>query len=108
MFFEIIIKDENTPSQTNFLGVTIDTENGSSNPKVRKALNASFNLLDIIQFVKVTKFKLNMTMFDYFWQVIVGNTRVHLVSRVLEWFGYEGEIKEQRKNFIRMLKRNGF
>ncbi|CCV02152.1 hypothetical protein IIV25_134R [Invertebrate iridovirus 25] len=106
-FENIILNGTNTPSKTNFLGITIDTENGSNNPKVRKALNASFNLLDITQFVKVTKFKLNMTMFDYFWQVVVGNTRVHLVSRVLEWFGYTGEIKEQRKNFIRMLKRNG-
>ncbi|ADO00415.1 hypothetical protein WIV_gp072 [Wiseana iridescent virus] len=92
--------------KTNFLGVTIDIENGSNNPQVLKALNSSFKLLDVVEFVKVTKFKLNLTMFDYFWQVVIGNTRVHLASRVLEWFGYEGEIKEQRKNFIRMLKRN--
>lgn len=70
---KIILSDTNTPFKTNFLGVTIDPENGSSNPKIRKALNASTQLLDIIEFVKVTKFKLNMTMFDYFWQVVVGN-----------------------------------
>jgi hypothetical protein len=62
----------NTPSKTNFLGVIIDTENGSNNPKINKALNRSYKLLDIMEFVKVTKFKLNMTMFDYFWQVVVG------------------------------------
>lgn len=45
----------------NFLGVAIDTENGSNNPKIRKALNASFNLLDITQFIKVTKFKCLIT-----------------------------------------------
>jgi hypothetical protein len=45
--------------KTNFLGVTIDTENGSSNPKIRKALDKSFKLLDIMEFIKVTKFKLN-------------------------------------------------
>jgi hypothetical protein len=61
------------PSTTSFLGVVIDTENGSSNPKINKALDKSFSLLDIMEFVKVTKFKLNMTMFDYFWQVVVGN-----------------------------------
>ena len=26
-----------------------------------------------MQFIKITKFGLNMTMFDYFWQVVVGN-----------------------------------
>jgi hypothetical protein len=93
--------------QTKFLGVTIDTENGSSNPKINKALNQIFKLLDILEFIEVTKFKLNMTMFDYFWQVVVGNTRVHLASRVLEWFGYDGEIREQKRLFLRMLKNNG-
>jgi hypothetical protein len=48
------------------LGVTIDTENGSNNPKINKALNKSFKLLNIMEFIEVTKFKLNMTMFDYF------------------------------------------
>jgi hypothetical protein len=59
-----------------------------------------------MKFIEVTKFKLNMTMFDYFWQVVVGNHRVYLTPMVLKWFGYEGEIKEQRKNFIKMLQRN--
>lgn len=92
--------------KTNFLGITIDTENGSSNPKVRKALDSSFKLLDITQFVEVTKFKLNMVMFDYFWQVVIGNQYVHLSSLVLEWFGYEGVIRDQKQAFIKMLKRN--
>ena len=67
-----ISNGENT-IQTNFLGVVIDTENGTSNLKIRKALDKSFKLLDIMEFVKVTKFKLNMTMFDYFWQVMACN-----------------------------------
>ena len=50
----------------NFLGVTIDIENGSSDPRIKKALDKSFKLLDIMEFIKVTKFKLNMAMFDYF------------------------------------------
>ncbi|ADO00369.1 hypothetical protein WIV_gp026 [Wiseana iridescent virus] len=95
-----------TSNNTNFLGIVIDTENGSNNPKINKALNASFDLLDIMKFVEVTKFKLNTTMFDYFWQVVVGNRRVHLSPMVLTWFGYEGEIKEQKKAFIKMLQRN--
>ncbi|CCV01837.1 hypothetical protein IIV22_160R [Invertebrate iridescent virus 22] len=92
--------------KTDFLGVTIDTENGSSNPKINKALSASFQLLDIMEFVKVTKFKLNMTMFDYFWQVVVGNHSVHLVTMIFKWFGYEGELKEQKRNFKKMLRNN--
>jgi hypothetical protein len=102
----------------NFLGVKIDTENGSSNPKIRKALDKSFQLLDIMKFIEVTKFKLNMTMFDYFWQVVVGNVTHTLVGMsVLKWFGYDGsrrnhrlvkpsEYYKQRQNFKKMLINN--
>ncbi|CCV02190.1 hypothetical protein IIV25_172R [Invertebrate iridovirus 25] len=99
-------KDMAESQKTNFLGVVIDPKNGSNNPKVRKALNTSFDLLDITQFIEVTKFKLNMVMFDYFWQIVVGMTNSHLTSSVLEWFGYEGEYYTQKQNFIKMLKRN--
>jgi hypothetical protein len=96
----------NTPSKTNFLGVIIDTENGSNNPKINKALNRSYKLLDIIEFVKVSKFKLNMTMFDYFWQVVVGNQCLHVSTLILEWFGYEGDFRKQKEAFMKILKRN--
>lgn len=69
-------------TKTNFLGVIIDTENGSSNPKINKSLNKSLTLLDIMKFIEVTKFKL------------------------LEWFGYEGEYRKQRQNFKKMLQNN--
>ncbi|ADO00348.1 hypothetical protein WIV_gp006 [Wiseana iridescent virus] len=98
--------DSNT-NVTNFLGITIDNENGSNNRKINKALNSSFKLLDIIKFVEVTKFKINTLMFDYFWQVIVGNITYTPVSiSVLEWFGYTGEYYKQRQNFKKMLKNN--
>lgn len=35
-------------TKTNFLGVVIDTEKGSSNPKINKALNYSFQDLENI------------------------------------------------------------
>jgi MSV199 domain/GIY-YIG catalytic domain len=31
---------------------------------------------------------------------------IHVSSRVLEWFGYEGEYRLQKRNFIKMLKNN--
>jgi hypothetical protein len=93
-------------TKTTFMGVTIDAENGPTNPQLRKALDKSFHLLDILEFVKVTEFELNMVMFDYFWQIVVGNTRNHIGTRVLEWFGYEGEIRTQKCKFMEMLKRN--
>ncbi|ADO00389.1 hypothetical protein WIV_gp046 [Wiseana iridescent virus] len=100
-------KEENmSSSSTNFLGITINTENGTSNSKIRKALDASFKLLDIMEFVKITKFKLNMVMFDYFWQVVVGNQCSMVTTPILEWFGYEGDFRIQRQNFKRMLKNN--
>ena len=91
---------------TTFLGVTIDTINGSLDFKIKKALKRSASLLDIMKFIEVTKFKLNMTMFDYFWQVLVGNQCSLITTLVLEWFGYEGDIRSQRQNFKRMLKNN--
>jgi hypothetical protein len=100
------MSEQNNMVKTTFLGVTIDLENGSSNPKIRKALDKSFQLLDIMKFIEVAKFKLNMTMFDYFWQVVVGNTRTMIGTRVLEWFGYEGEYRKQRQNFKLLLKNN--
>ena len=93
-------------TKTTFLGVTIDTENGSSNPKINKALLKGTSLLDIMTFIEVVDFKLNMTMFDYFWQVVVGAHSVHVDTMVLEWFGYEGEYKAQKRNFKKMLTNN--
>jgi transcriptional regulator with XRE-family HTH domain len=91
---------------TTFLGVTIDTINGPFDFKIKKALNRSASLLNIMDFIKVTKFRLNMTMFDYFWQVVVGNTPGHVARRVLEWFGYDGDYSEQKRLFTRMLNNN--
>ncbi|CCV02164.1 hypothetical protein IIV25_146L [Invertebrate iridovirus 25] len=47
-----------------------------------------------------------MVMFDYFWQVMIGNRCSLITTPVLEWFGYEGEFRIQRQNFKRMLKNN--
>jgi hypothetical protein len=32
--------------------------------------------------------------------------KIHLGTSVFEWFGYEGDLTDQRQNFVRMLKRN--
>jgi len=94
---------------TTFMGVVIDPK-GPSNPMIIKALAEGHCLLDICKFIEVTGFKLNMVMFDYFWQVMIGNTGTLqgtlLGTSVLEWFGYEGEYKKQKQNFIKMLKNN--
>jgi hypothetical protein len=91
---------------TTFLGVTIDTINGSSDLRIKKALEKSASLLNIMEFIKVTKFKLNMVMFDYFWQVVIGNRSSHVARPILEWFGYDGEYYTQIHSFKKMLKRN--
>ncbi|CCV02364.1 hypothetical protein IIV30_169R [Invertebrate iridescent virus 30] len=31
---------------------------------------------------------------------------IHVTRRILKWFGYEGELKEQKRNFKKMLKNN--
>ncbi|CCV02252.1 hypothetical protein IIV30_057R [Invertebrate iridescent virus 30] len=92
---------------TNLLGIIIDTKNGPTHPKINKALNASFKLLDITKFIEITEFKLNMVMFDYFWQIVVGQvTGLHVSTSILQWFGYTGEYKAQKDAFLRILKRN--
>jgi hypothetical protein len=45
----ISITDESVTSCISFLGVAIDTENGSSDPQIKKALDKSFKLLDIME-----------------------------------------------------------
>jgi len=60
---------EHVVEQTTFLEIKVDEVNGPSDPRVKKALKRTASLIDILEFIKVTKFKLNMTMFDYFWQV---------------------------------------
>jgi hypothetical protein len=37
---------------------------------------------------------------------MIGNTRTHLGTRVLEWFGYEGQYRTRKQKFVSMLKRN--
>jgi hypothetical protein len=96
----------NQNNQKNFMGVVINPK-GPTNPIVLKALAyPSSTIIGIAKFVEVTDFKLNMVMFDYFWQVVVGSTSSAITTRVLEWFGYEGDFKIQKQNFIRMLKNN--
>jgi MSV199 domain len=110
-FFEIIHTNkqmdsiQNNETMTSFMGVTLSKE-GSVDPRITKALNSSGSLLDILKFIEVTEFDLNKVMFDYFWQVMIGNTPIHLGRCVLEWFGYEGEIFSQKQKFVSMLKRN--
>ena len=64
--------------QTSFMGVSIN-DDGPQNLIILKALaHPSPTVLGIDKFIEVTDFKLNMVMFDYFWQVMVGNTGLHL------------------------------
>ena len=97
--------DTITPQETTFLGIKIDTINGPSDPRIVKALDQGYQLLDILKFIEVVDFKLNMVMFDYFWQVVVGNTPSLIGRSVLEWFGYEGEYFNQKKCFHTCISR---
>ena len=45
-------------------------------------------------------------MTNWFWQIMVNNRRSHVGSSVLEWFGYEGLERTQKRKFIEMLRRN--
>jgi hypothetical protein len=48
-----------------FMGVGF-SENGPSDPRISKALEKTYALLDIMEFVKVTKFELNEVILTIF------------------------------------------
>ncbi len=44
-------------------------------------------------------------MTNWFWQIMVNNHCAHVGTVVLEWFGYEGDLRTQKRKFID-IKRN--
>ena len=81
-------------------------EETKTNHLVKKALDSSVVLLDIFKFIDVTKFEVDPIMTNWFWQVMVENHCAHVGTVVLEWFGYEGDERTQKRKFVDMLKRN--
>ena len=75
--------------------------------RVMKALERSscYSKLSIDEFIRVTGFKVDELMFNYFWQIIAKRRNIYINSTVLKFIGYEGEEKFQRRNFIAFLKR---
>lgn len=92
-----------TNDEASFMGVSSIEE---PCPMVKKALDASQIRLDIFEFIKVTGFKINPVMVSHLWQTMVKNAWVHVHPTLFELFGYEGPQNEQRKNFLRFVKRN--
>ncbi len=39
-------------------------------------------------------------MTNWFWQIMVNNHCAHVGTVVLEWFGYEGDLRTQKRKFI--------
>lgn len=89
--------------QCNIFGVQNQSE---PDPLIKKALNSSIKLLDIFKFIEITNFEINPIMTNWFWQIMVNNHCAHVGTVVLEWFGYEGDLRTQKRKFIDMLKRN--
>jgi MSV199 domain/Protein of unknown function (DUF3627) len=76
--------------------------------RVTTALAHSFIKLSIQEFIEVSGFKIDTMMLNYFWQVMTKRQWVHMHPLVLEFLGYDGSIIDQRKNFIRYLKRQDY
>lgn len=88
---------------TTFMGIDI------SNPplRVQKALNHySTHPLDIQDYINITDFEINPVIFSWFWQTMVENLSGHLTTEILHEFGYEGEEKEAKRQFKRLLERH--
>ncbi len=88
--------------QCNIFGVQNQSE---PDPLIKKALNSSIKLLDIFKFIEITNFEINPIMTNWFWQIMVNNHCAHVGTVVLEWFGYEGDLRTQKRKFID-IKRN--
>jgi len=76
-----------------------------TNAYICKALGSSAKELTIEEFVAITAYPINPIMFNYFWQVILNNHCTHVGTVLLEYFGYEGDSRKQKQNFVSMLKR---
>lgn len=89
---------------TTFLGINIF----NPSPRVQKALyHYSVKMLDIQEYIKVTDFEINSLMFSWFWQIMIDDNRWgHVTPPVLNFFGYEGDDREQRKSFKKLIDRN--
>jgi len=81
------------------------TDTPHTNAYICKALGSSAKELTIEEFVAITAYPINPIMFNYFWQVILNNHCTHVGTVLLEYFGYEGDSRKQKQNFVSMLKR---
>jgi hypothetical protein len=86
--------------RTEFMG---SLQNGT----ISRALVASPDKkLSVQEFIDSSGFKIDKLMFNEFWQIVAKNRRSHMGPSVLEWLGYEGDIKTQRRKFKEFLDRN--
>src|SRR5580700_7630171 len=92
-------------TRTEFMGVSCDGSLQSGT--IARALVASPDKkLSVHEFIDSSGFKIDKLMFNEFWQIVAKNRRSHMGPSVLEWLGYEGDIKTQRRKFKEFLDRN--
>lgn len=72
---------------------------------LKRALDYSLTIIDIIKFVEVTKFDIDPFMIEKFWHSINDDSPLYICRDILGWMGYTGDFGEQRKAFKKLLRR---
>lgn len=76
------------------------------NDMIQKALNQSYNMLDIKQFIEVTDFKLNDILpFDLMWNSFEQDIPIYVTDDFIKIFGYKGELKTQKMAMMKLIKK---
>lgn len=70
------------------------------------AIQASYEMLTIKQFIEVTEFRLDDILpFDLMWNSFHYNIPVYVTDDLIEVFGYKGELFKQKENIIKLVKK---
>jgi MSV199 domain/Protein of unknown function (DUF3627) len=92
-------------TKTVFMGV--DCDGAIQSGTIARALVASPDRkLNVQEYVDSSGFNIDGLMFNEFWQVIAKRRRSHMGPSLLEWLGYEGDGKTQKRKFKEFLDRN--
>jgi phage anti-repressor protein len=73
---------------------------------VESAICSSVKLATIHEFIQLTNYPIDKASFDIIYLRIKEDMDVYIDATLLEWMGYEGELKYKQNSFLKLLKRN--
>jgi hypothetical protein len=68
--------------------------------------NNNIKMLNIYEYIQITKFPIDNFMIDRFWQNIDRNIPIYLDEKLIEWCGYNGNNIRKKEFILKTLKNN--